>query len=109
MKIGFIGLGNMGSAMARNLIKAGHKLKVYNRTRSRAEELRSLGATTADSPDEAASGSEALITMLADDRAAEEIIFAPGNAIQSLPAGAVHISMSTISVMLSRRLDEAHR
>jgi len=108
MKIGFIGLGNMGSAMARNLIKAGHKLKVYNRTRSRAEELRSLGAATADSPDEAASGVEALITMLADDRAVEEIIFAPGNAVQSLPAGAVHISMSTISVALSRRLDEVH-
>lgn len=109
MKVGFIGLGNMGSAMARNLIKAGHLLTVYNRTRSRAEELGSLGATIADSPNEAASGAEALITMLADDRAVEEVIFSPGAAIQSLPAGGVHISMSTISVALSRRLDEAHR
>jgi 3-hydroxyisobutyrate dehydrogenase-like beta-hydroxyacid dehydrogenase len=109
MKVGFIGLGNMGSAMARNLIKAGHRLTVYNRTRSRAEELRSLGATIAGAPNEAASGADALITMLADDSVVEEIIFSPGAAIQSLPAGGVHISMSTISVALSRRLAEAHR
>src|SRR5262249_9915918 len=103
------GLGNMGSGMARNLIKAGHTLTVYNRTRSRAEVLRSLGARIAETPNEAASDAEALITMLADDRAVEEVVFAPGDAIQSLPADAVHISMSTISVALSRRLAEAHR
>ncbi len=68
MKVGFIGLGKMGSAMARNLIKAGHKLVLYNRTRSRAEELRPLGAEAAGTPGEAASGVEVLITMLADDR-----------------------------------------
>jgi 3-hydroxyisobutyrate dehydrogenase-like beta-hydroxyacid dehydrogenase len=109
MKVGFIGLGNMGSGMAHNLIKAGHTLTVYNRTRSRAEELRPLGATIAETPSEAASGVEALITMLADDTAVEEILSAPGNAIQTLPAGATHISMSTISVAFSRRLAEAHR
>jgi len=109
MKVGFIGLGNMGSGMARDLIKAGHTLTIYNRTRSRAEALRPLGATVAPTPGEAASDAEALITMLADDRAVEEVIFAPGNAIESLRTGAVHISMSTISVALSRRLAEAHR
>jgi 3-hydroxyisobutyrate dehydrogenase-like beta-hydroxyacid dehydrogenase len=109
MKVGFIGLGNMGSAIARNLIKAGHTLTVYNRTRSRAETLQSLGARIAGTPSEAASDAEALITMLADDHAVEEVIFAPGNALPSLPAGAVHISMSTISVGLSRRLADAHR
>jgi 3-hydroxyisobutyrate dehydrogenase-like beta-hydroxyacid dehydrogenase len=109
MKVGFIGLGNMGSGMARNLIKVGHALTVYNRTRSRAEELRPLGARVAETPTEAASDAEALITMLADDRAVEEVIFAPANVIQSLPSGAVHISMSTISVALSRRLADAHR
>jgi len=109
MKVGFIGLGNMGSAMARDLIKAGHTLTVYNRTRNRAEALQSLGATVAQTPGEAASGAEALITMLADDRAVEEVIFAPGNAIESLRSDSVHISMSTISVALSRRLAEAHR
>jgi 3-hydroxyisobutyrate dehydrogenase-like beta-hydroxyacid dehydrogenase len=109
MKVGFIGLGNMGSAIARNLIKAGHTLTVYNRTRSRAEAFASLGASIAEAPAEAAADREALITMLADDAAVEDVIFSPGNAISALPAGAVHISMSTISVGLSRRLAEAHR
>ena len=109
MKIGFIGLGNMGSAIARNLIKAGHSLTVYNRTRSRAEGFESLGAKIAESPAAAITGVEVLITMLADDRAVEDVIFAPGNVLDSLPAGAIHISMSTISVALSRRLAEAHR
>lgn len=108
MKIGFIGLGNMGSAMARNLIKAGHDVIVYNRTRSRGEELQRLGAKLADSAAAAAAGVEALITMLADDRAVQDVIFEPGGAIESLPAGAAHISMSTISVALSRRLAKAH-
>lgn len=108
MKVGFIGLGNMGSAIARNLIKAGHSLSVYNRTRSRAEEFKPLGATIAESPSAAAVGAEVLITMLADDRAVEGVIFAPGNALEALPDGAIHISMSTISVALSHRLAEAH-
>ena len=109
MKISFIGLGSMGSGMARNLINAGHTLVVYNRTRSRAEELTPLGAKVAATPGEAASGAEAVITMLADDRALESVVFGPGNLLESLPAGAVHISMSTISVALSRRLARAHR
>jgi 3-hydroxyisobutyrate dehydrogenase-like beta-hydroxyacid dehydrogenase len=108
MKIGFIGLGNMGAGMARNLIKAGHDLIVYNRTRSRAEELQSFGAKVADTPAAAAAGTEVFITMLADDRAVQDVIFEPGRAIDSLSAGAVHISMSTISVALSRRLQKAH-
>jgi 3-hydroxyisobutyrate dehydrogenase-like beta-hydroxyacid dehydrogenase len=108
MKVGFIGLGNMGAGMSRNLIKAGHDLIVYNRTRSRAEELQHLGAKVANSASEAAAGAEALITMLADDGAVQDVIFEPGRAIESLPAEAVHISISTISVALSRRLAEAH-
>jgi 3-hydroxyisobutyrate dehydrogenase-like beta-hydroxyacid dehydrogenase len=108
MKVGIIGLGNMGSSIARNLIKAGHSLSVYNRTRSRAEAFAALGASVAKTPAEAASDAEALITMLADDAAVESVIFSPGNAIGALPGGAVHISMSTISVALSRRLAEAH-
>src|ERR1700687_55737 len=101
MKVGFIGLGNMGSAMARNLVgRAGHDLTVYNRTRSRAEAFASLGARIAETPAAAAAGAEALITMLADDATVEAVIFSPGNAIGALPDGAVHISMSTISVEL---------
>jgi 3-hydroxyisobutyrate dehydrogenase-like beta-hydroxyacid dehydrogenase len=109
MKVGFLGLGNMGSAMARNLIRAGHSLTVFNRTPTRAEEFRALGAKVAGSPAEAALGVEAFITMLADDRALESVVFEPGNAIKALPPNSVHLSMSTISVALSRRLAEAHR
>ena len=109
MKVGFIGLGNMGSAIACNLIKAGHYLTVYNRTRSRAEALTSVGARVAETPVEAAANAEVLITMLADDAAVEDVIFPKGHAIRALPAGAVHVSMSTISVQLSRRLAESHR
>ena len=108
MKVGFIGLGSMGAGMSRNLIKAGHDLVVYNRTQSRAQEMRSLGAKVADAASEAAAGVEALITMMADDRAAQDVIFEPGRVIESLPEGAVHISMSTISVDLSRRLAKSH-
>jgi len=109
MKVGFIGLGNMGSAMARNLIRTGHALMVYNQTKSRAEELRPLGATIASSPSEAASDAEALITMVANDDAVEDVIFENGKVIDALPAGAVHVSMSTMSVALSHRLVAAHR
>lgn len=106
MKIAFIGLGNMGSAMARNLIKAGHSLQVYNRTRSRAEEI--SGARVAASPGEAAADSEIAITMLADDHALESVLFARGGVLDSLPANAIHLSMSTISVALARRLASVH-
>jgi 3-hydroxyisobutyrate dehydrogenase-like beta-hydroxyacid dehydrogenase len=108
MKIGFCGLGAMGSGMARNLIKAGHAVAAYNRTRTRTQELQPLGASVAASPGEAASGAEIVITMLADDRAVEDSVFGPGNILESLPAGAIHISMSTISVALSRRMASAH-
>lgn len=109
MKVGFIGLGNMGSGMARNLIKAGHQLTVYNRTRNRAEELRSSSVTVADTPGQASAGAEAVITMLSDDHALEEIVFGPNKVLTNLPAGSVHISSSTISVALSRKLAAAHK
>ncbi len=108
MDVAFIGLGNMGSAMARNLLKAGHQLTVYNRTRTRAEPLQPLGARIAATPSDAARAAEILITMLADDYAVEEILFAPGKALEALRPGGVHISMSTISVALSDRLTDAH-
>jgi len=109
MKVGFLGLGNMGSAMARNLMKAGHALTVYNKTQSRTEELAALGATVARTPGLAAAGAEAIITMVADDAAVESVVLGPNAALDSLPAGAVHIAMSTMSVAIARRLTEAHR
>lgn len=109
MKAGFIGLGAMGSGMARNLIMQGHTLTVYNRTRSRAEALRSEGARVAETAGQTAVDAEAVFTMVADDHALEQVVFGPGNLLESLPSGAIHISASTISVQLSRRLSEAHR
>jgi len=108
MKVGWIGLGNMGQPMARNLLKAGHELIVYNRTRSRAEELQAEGAKVAGSPAEAAAA-PLLITMLADDPALEQTIFGSGKVLETMAPGATHVSMSTISVALSKRLTEAHR
>jgi 3-hydroxyisobutyrate dehydrogenase-like beta-hydroxyacid dehydrogenase len=108
MKVAFIGLGSMGAPMARNLFGTGHELVVYNRTRSAAEPLEREGARVAASPREAAEGVEVLVTMLADDSAVEAVIFGDGGAIEGLPRGAVHASMSTISPALSRRLAAEH-
>src|SRR5712664_1698331 len=98
MKVGFIGLGNMGTGMARNLLKAGHSVTVYNRTRSRAEELKQAGASVADTPADASRG-EVVVTMLADDHAEEQVAFGDdGSAgvLSALDSNSIHISMSTI-------------
>ncbi len=111
MKVGFIGLGNMGKGMARTLIKAEHSVTVYNRTRSHAEELQKDGAVVANTPAEACAG-EAVITMLAEDNAVEQIAFGTKESegiVNALDRNALHISMSTISVALSDRLAEAHK
>jgi 3-hydroxyisobutyrate dehydrogenase-like beta-hydroxyacid dehydrogenase len=107
MDVGFIGLGHMGAPMARNLLKAGHRVTVYNRTRSKAEALAREGAQVADKVADACRG-DVLITMLADDAAVEEVVFGEGGAVSALRRDAIHISMSTISVALSDRLAEAH-
>jgi 3-hydroxyisobutyrate dehydrogenase-like beta-hydroxyacid dehydrogenase len=108
MKLGFIGLGGMGRAMAHNLLAAGHELTVYNRTHARAEPFREKGAHVAESPAEAARGKQAVITMLADDKAVEEIVFGEEGLIKGLAAGGVHVSSSTCSVDLSKRLAATH-
>jgi 3-hydroxyisobutyrate dehydrogenase-like beta-hydroxyacid dehydrogenase len=95
--------------MARNMIKAGHTLTVYNRTKSRADEFRSSGVAVASTPGEAASGADVVITMLSDDKAVQDVVFEPSGILAALPAGAIHVSMSTISVALSRSLAVAHR
>ncbi len=107
MKVGFVGLGVMGRAMARNLLKAGHEVTVYNRTRARAEDLARDGAKVASSPAETASG-EVVISMLADDHALEEVLLGRGDLLAKLGPKQIHVSMSTISVELSRNLMEAH-
>lgn len=106
MKVGFIGLGDMGLAMADNLRRAGHELSVYNRTRRRADALSAV--RVAASPREAADGAEVLITMLADDAAVEQVLLGEDGAVRGLARGAVHASMSTIGHALSRRLAAEH-
>jgi 3-hydroxyisobutyrate dehydrogenase-like beta-hydroxyacid dehydrogenase len=108
MKAGFVGLGNMGQPMARNLLKAGHQLIVYNRTRSRAQALASEGAQVAGNLAEVCVDG-LVMTMLSDDGAAEDCVFAPGGILGALPAGGLHVSFSTISTALCARLDGAHQ
>src|SRR5919108_4930947 len=107
MKVGFIGIGNMGYPMARNLLKAGHRVIAYNRTRSRAEALQADGASIADTPADACR-SDVVITMLSDDYAVEDIVFGDKSFFSALNPETVHLSMGTISVALSERLKEAH-
>ena len=107
MKIGFIGLGHMGTGMAASLLKAGHEVGVYNRTPTKADKLVAQGAKAVASVSDACR-SDAVITMLANDDAVESIVFGKDGIIDSLPVGATHISSSTISVALSERLAAAH-
>jgi 3-hydroxyisobutyrate dehydrogenase-like beta-hydroxyacid dehydrogenase len=107
MKIGFIGLGHMGAAMAANLVKAGHDVTVFNRSPGKSAVLIDLGAHEAANVAQACDG-EAVITMLANDDAAADVAWGAGGIIAHLREGAIHISMSTISVALSKRLTQAH-
>jgi 3-hydroxyisobutyrate dehydrogenase-like beta-hydroxyacid dehydrogenase len=107
MKVGFIGLGRMGAGMAASLLKAGHEVTVYNRTRSRTDDLVKKGAVAASAISEACGG-DAVVTMLANDAAVESVVHGNQGLLASLRKGAVHVSSSTISVALSERLTIAH-
>jgi len=106
-EIGFIGLGSMGSAMAANLLKAGFKLRVYNRTPDKAGPLVERGAVQAKSPADAAAGG-IVVTMLTNDAAVEEVAFGDGGFGHALGAGGIHVSMSTIAPETSRKLAARH-
>jgi 3-hydroxyisobutyrate dehydrogenase-like beta-hydroxyacid dehydrogenase len=107
MKVGFIGLGQMGAAMAANLLKAGHEVTVFNRTAAKARALVTQGATLAPNVSEASRG-DAVITMLANDEAVESVVFGRDGMLSSLRPGALHVSSSTISAALSARLSGQH-
>ena len=107
MKVGFIGLGHMGTGMAASLLRAGHEVTVYNRTPGKAQGLVAQGARAAGGVADACGG-DAVVTMLADDSAVEGAVFGEKGVIGSLGKGAIHVSMSTISVALSERLTAAH-
>jgi 3-hydroxyisobutyrate dehydrogenase-like beta-hydroxyacid dehydrogenase len=108
MKIGFIGLGKMGTPMALRLIAAGHELSVWNRSEERTKPLIHEGAIAAGTPAEAELGADAVITMLLDDAAYEEVLFGVHRLIDALSPGVLHIVCGTISVGLSQRLTVEH-
>ena len=103
-KIGFIGLGIMGKPMARNLMKAGYSLVVYNRTASKGHELVHAGAQQAGSPKEVAENSHIIITMVSDSPEVEEVILGPKGVIEGLKAGSVVIDMSSISPVVTQSI-----
>lgn len=105
MDIGFIGLGEMGGAMVGNLLKAGHTVRVWNRTAAKAEALAQAGARVVATPAEAFGG-DAVISMLADDAALREVIDIA--LLESAPRGLVHVNMATISVALAQTLAKEH-
>jgi 3-hydroxyisobutyrate dehydrogenase-like beta-hydroxyacid dehydrogenase len=107
MDIGFVGLGNMGSGMAANLLKAGHRVTAYNRSQDKVDALAERGAGPARTIADACGG-DAVVSMLANDDAVEAVTFGEGGILASLGEGAVHVSSSTISVDLATRLSAAH-
>ena len=106
MHIGFLGLGIMGSRMAANLRRAGFDVVVWNRTRARAEEL---GEPIADTPRAAASGADAVITMVVDAPQVEDVLFGADGAAEGLAPGALAIDMSTIAPSAARAIAERLR
>jgi 3-hydroxyisobutyrate dehydrogenase-like beta-hydroxyacid dehydrogenase len=106
MNVAFIGLGNMGSPMARNLLQAGHQVTVFNRTREKAS---AIGGRVGTSPADVCRDNEAVFTMLADDQAVEEVFFGRDGLLSGLKPETIHISSSTISTALVRRLAAAHQ
>lgn len=107
MKIGLIGLGQMGVGMAANLLKAGHELSVYNRSPGKASALVAQGAQKAASIADACRG-DVVVTMLADDAAVRNVVLGEGGVLASLQRDAIHISSSTISTGLSEELAATH-
>jgi 3-hydroxyisobutyrate dehydrogenase-like beta-hydroxyacid dehydrogenase len=106
MKVGFIGLGRMGQAMAARILGAGHELVVYNRTRAKCADLEKAGAKVAASMAEACKGREAVISMVTDDKALVEVV--NEGVVPGLPKGAIHIAMGTHSVAVLREIGAVH-
>jgi 3-hydroxyisobutyrate dehydrogenase-like beta-hydroxyacid dehydrogenase len=108
-RVGFIGLGKMGTAMARNILRAGFDVAVYNRTRSKMAPLADMGAVRADSPKQAAAGADAVITCLLDDQSMLDNVTGEDGILAGLKAGSIHIGTATISPGCATELAELHR
>ena len=108
MRIGFLGLGTMGTPMALRLLAAGHELSVWNRTEGHTKPLLREGAIAAATPSEAELGADVLITMFPDDRAYDEVLFGTHRLIDALSPGLLHILCGAISAALAMRLTAEH-
>jgi 3-hydroxyisobutyrate dehydrogenase len=104
MKLGFIGLGAMGTPMARNLLEVGHELAVWNRSPEKAGPVMEAGARRADSPADAASGTQATILMVTNAEAVHEMLFGDNGVVQGLPAGGAVINMGTIGAVATTKI-----
>jgi 3-hydroxyisobutyrate dehydrogenase len=105
-RIGFVGLGVMGAGMASRLAESGYDVTVYNRTRSKAEEVAELGAAIADSPADAAREAEVVMMSLADQNVVEKIVFGDDGVASSLSSGSYLVDMSTVPPPYARELAE---
>jgi 3-hydroxyisobutyrate dehydrogenase-like beta-hydroxyacid dehydrogenase len=107
-EIGFIGLGNMGQPMVMNLLKAGFKVKVYNRTPHKAMDVVAAGAKQVNLPKDVVRPGGIVITMVANDQALEEVVLGPNGIGDKLGEGGIHLSMSTVAPETSRKLAAYH-
>ena len=108
MEVAFIGLGNMGTGMASNILKAGHQLTVWNRTASRMDPLIALGAGASASPADAVKGAEVVITSLMDDQSILDNLEGESGFLDAMARGAVHVCVTTISPQLATSLASIH-
>ena len=108
MRIGLLGLGNMGTPMALRLVAAGYELSVWNRSEERTKPLIHEGAIAAATPAEAELGADAVITMFPDDAVYEEVLFGVHRLIDVLSSGVLHVLCGTISMTLAERLTVEH-
>ncbi len=106
-KIGLLGLGLMGRPMGMNLLKAGHRLTVWNRTPARARELVEAGAVLAKTPREAAAQSDVLLSIVSDPAALETVLWGNAGALDGLKAGSIYIDSSTVSPVLAKKVAAA--
>jgi 3-hydroxyisobutyrate dehydrogenase len=105
--IGFVGTGLMGRGMARSLIRQGHAVRVYNRTRAKADEVAQAGGTVAATPAEAARGADVVVTMLADPKAVADCFEGPQGILSTLSKNAVVIDSSTVSPPTTQKMAAA--
>jgi 3-hydroxyisobutyrate dehydrogenase-like beta-hydroxyacid dehydrogenase len=110
--LAFLGLGQMGAPIARLLLTQGHNVTLWNRDRGKADAIQSGSSRIAASPQDAVSNAAVVFTMLADDAATEAVLFGGPDhegCLDALPPGAIHVTLSTISVALARRITAAHQ